>query len=153
MDEIYDGRSVVQQDLEKTIVEWLKQELHADDLESNVSLPLPQHPEVSIRPDFYSESHKIIGEIHTHLGQLKSAQRHKVAADIMKLHLFDPEQKYQKYYVVCSSAEWDLLHGKSYLAAAVKQFGIKPMKYEPDDAERAALEDAMRKQNMFREKK
>ena len=144
-----DGNSSVQQRIEAEILSKLETEFGV--LEKNQNLPLPEDPDVKIRPDFYSESKKIIGEIHSHLGKLKPAQKHKVAADILKLHLFDPDHLFQKYYVVCSKEEYNLLQGKSYLAAAVKEYGIKVKYVDIGTESRADLQDAMKKQNMFPE--
>ena len=146
----YDGDSTVQKQIEKTIFEKLKSFLHADVLERNADLELPGEPGIRIRPDFYSESQKIIGEIHAHLGKLKPAQMRKVAADVLKLHLFDPENRFRKYYVVCCQEEKAQLEGNSYLAAAMRKFNIEVKLIELTEQEQNALRAAMKKQNMYR---
>lgn len=42
-----------------------------------------------IVPGIYSEEHKIIGEVHAHAQKLKSAQKDKLASDILKMVLFE----------------------------------------------------------------
>lgn len=145
------GDSSTQREIERVILDELKQRFCAEDWMENVTLPLPFKSDVQIKPDFYSEKHKIIGEIHAHLGKLKSAQMHKVAADILKLHLFDPDHAYQKYFVVCDQKEYEQLQGNSYLAAAISQFEIELIYIELDENRRADLQNAMKRQNMFRD--
>ena len=145
------GDSSVQLEIEQTIFQTLKTLFCADDLKSNIVLPLPGTSEVQIKPDCYSETEKIIGEIHVQLGKLKPAQKHKVAADILKLHLFDPDNQYRKYYVICSQEEYDQLTGSSYLAEAIRQFEIKVKCMTLDKSTSADLQRIMKKQNMFQE--
>ena len=146
-----DGDSSFQREIEQKIFHELRVLLCADDLKSNISIPLPHNPEIQIKPDFYSESKKIIGEIHVHLGRLKPAQKHKVAADILKLHLFDPNNQYRKYYIVSDAVEYDQLMGNSFIAEAIRQYEII-VKCMPLDQETIAqLQQIMNKQNMFQE--
>ena len=146
-----DGNSSMQQEIEKSILKRLKMELNVDELESNRSLPLPGEPGVRIRPDFYSEQHKIIGEIHSHLGKLKPAQQKKVAADILKLHLFDPDNKFRKIYALCDKEEEEQLRGNGWLPAAIRLFKIEIMLIGLTEQERNDLRAAMRRQNMHPE--
>ncbi len=76
---------------------------------------------------------------------------HKVAADVLKLHLFDPKNQYKKYYVVCSTAEYVQLTGNSYLSEAIRQFGITVKCMELDTNIIKRLQDTIKKQNMFHE--
>lgn len=146
-----DGDSSVQCGIEQTIFEKLKKLFCDDELISNPDLSVPGNPQVHIRPDFYSETKKIIGEIHVHLGGLKPAQKHKVASDILKLHLFDPEHQYKKYYVICSQQEYEQLRGNSFLAEAIRQFGITLQYIALDESDSSDLQNIMKKQNMFHE--
>ena len=146
-----DGDSTVQQTMEQRIIGRLEEQLGLSGFESNPSLPLPGEPGVRIRPDFYSEQHKIIGEIHSHLGKLKPAQQKKVAADILKLHLFDPENEYRKIYAVCDEEEKKQLKGNGWLPAAIRLFKIEVMLIDLTEQERNDLRAAMRRQNMHPE--
>ena len=145
------GKSDCQQALEPLITERLKEQLQITDLQCNKFLPLPKEKGVKIKPDFYSKKHKIIGEIHVHLGKLKPAQKDKIAADILKMHLYDPDNEYQKYYVVCSEDEYAFLTGKSYIAAALRRYKVKPVLVQLNEDESKWLSDTMKKQNMFYE--
>jgi len=145
------GNSDCQKTLEPIITERLKEQLQITDLQCNKFLPLPKEKGVKIKPDFYSKKHKIIGEIHAHLGKLKPAQKDKIAADILKMHLYDPDNEYQKYYVVCSEDEYAFLTGKSYVAAALRRYKVKPVLVQLNEDESKWLSDTMKKQNMFYE--
>ena len=80
-----------------------------------------------IVPDIYSEEHKIIGEVHAHTQKLKSAQKDKLASDILKMILFEKEKhiKYKKVILVCGQEEKAYLDGDSFVADAIKQFDIE----------------------------
>lgn len=96
--------SDVQCNIENYIFDEIKKKLLCENLQSNVTLTLAEENDIRICPDFYSEKDHIIGEIHTHLGRLKPAQLHKIEGDILKMLLFEKEQKgvkYIKMIVVC----------------------------------------------------
>ena len=109
--------------------------------------------EICIVPDFYSEENHIIGEVHSHLGKLKPAQKHKVASDILKMILFDRDNSYMKMIVVCSEEERDQLTGSSYLAEAIRQFNIKIEYFELEQSLKIKLAEAMKKQNLLESSK
>lgn len=79
--------SKVQREAEEIIFENLKSKLKCNDLQSNVRILISKENNIWICLDFYSEENHIIGEIHTHLGKLKSAQLHKIEGDILKMPL------------------------------------------------------------------
>lgn len=145
------GKSDCQQAMEPIIIEKLKEQLQITDLQYNKFLSLPKEKGVKIKPDFYSKKHRIIGEIHVHLGKLKPAQKDKIAADILKMHLYDPDNEYQKYYVVCGQEEYAFLTGKSYVAAALRRYNVKPVLVQLSEDDSEWLQDTMEKQNMFYE--
>lgn len=73
--------SKVQREAEEIIFENLKSKLKCDDLQSNVRILISKANNIWICPDFYSEEKHIIGEIHTHLGKLKSACNQRAPTD------------------------------------------------------------------------
>ena len=105
-----------------------------------------------IEPDIYSKKYGIVGEIHTHLGALKSAQAHKVAADILKMLVVEKfyGKELTKYIVVCSEEEKkQLTESKSHLAFTIKYYGIK-VEYYPLSAElQQELEETVKKQDLY----
>ena len=104
MEKRYLSDSKVQREAEEIIFENLKSKLKCDDLQSNVRILISKSNNIWICPDFYSEEKYIIGEIHIHLGKLKSAQLHKIEGDILKMLLFEKchnGERYRKMIVVC----------------------------------------------------
>ena len=144
--------SDVQCNIEKYIFDEIKKNLLCENLQSNVILTLSEENDIRICPDFYSEKDHIIGEIHTHLGRLKPAQLHKIEGDILKILLFEKEQegvKYTKMIVVCDMQEYEQLKGKSFVAEAIRQFGIK-LEHIPLKAEQIIqLKNTMKNQNLY----
>ena len=49
---------------------------NSDDFRFDPYLSVNTDNNVLIRPDFYSDKYRIIGEIHAHIGKLKPAQSH-----------------------------------------------------------------------------
>ncbi|MBQ3939606.1 MAG: hypothetical protein II723_00700 [Oscillospiraceae bacterium] len=139
----------VQCDIEKIQFNHIKEKLQIPDLEPNKKLPLPGTPNSIIVPDFYSESAHIIGEIYSHLGKLKPAQLHKIAADVLKMLLYEKAANIQmnKIIVVCCKQTKEQLEGNSNLANALRIFGV-PVEYIPlpQNLEHQ-LHDAMKRQN------
>lgn len=145
--------SSVQRGLEIEIFEEFKKELGNADIQHNDKLiPLKKNPKVKINPDFYSEEHRIIGEIHAHLGKLKPAQVRKVATDVLKMLLFEKDygKKFEKYIVVCDPAEKEQLEGDSYLAEAIKRFKVHIVCVKLTKTQKEDLERAMSAQNFYR---
>lgn len=87
----------VQREAEEIIFENIKSKLKCNDLQSNVRILISKENNIWICPDFYSERKYIIGEIHTHLGKLKSAQLHKIEGDILKMLLFEKCHNGERY--------------------------------------------------------
>lgn len=145
------SRSDVQQRIESIIFEALKEKFVGTNLVSNPRLQLSTENNISICPDFYSKENKIIGEIHVHTGKLKAAQVDKVAADVLKMHLYDEMngRDYEKYIIVCDNDEYNQLKGNSFLAEAIRQFGIRVEFVEISEADYLSLKTSMRKQNLL----
>lgn len=120
--------SKAQREAEEIIFENLKSKLKCNNLQSNARILISKENNIWICPDFYSEEKHIIGEIHTHLGKLKSAQLHKVEGDILKMLLFEKchnGEQYRKMIVVCDIEEYTQLSGNSFVAEAIRQFDIE----------------------------
>ena len=134
---------------EHIIKDILPSLLNATDLYHG-ALHLMNNSKVTIEPDFYSSSKKIIGEIHAHIGQLKPAQAHKIASDVLKLLLFERDFgiEMRKIIVVCSGQEKDQLEGQSNLAEALRQFGIEVLLVDVGSEWRMKLENAQHRQKM-----
>ena len=107
---------------------------------------------VLIRPDFYSDKEKVIGEIFAHIGKLKPAQSHKICADILKMMLFEKANNVElrKMIVVCSDAIEEQLTGNSYVSEAIRQFGIEPVRIDIDPELRESLLWTQERQRMVK---
>ncbi|MGX8705531.1 MAG: hypothetical protein ACSW8J_03035 [bacterium] len=141
--------SVEQMRAEEEIFEHLSNSTGISDLENNHDLPLGDDG-IFIRPDIYSKSERIIGEIHAHIGRLKSSQLHKIAADLLKMLLYDKTSgiTHHKWIIVCSKAEEKQLQGGSYLAEAIRQFDVEIIRVDIKAETCQALKDAQERQKM-----
>ena len=153
--------SSVQRNIEKVLVEEFKkahqEEFIFNDCDKldNQKVWLDIENDDYIEPDIYSEEHGIVGEIHTHIGALKSAQKHKVSADILKMLTLERAcgKELKKYIIVCSEEEKEqLTKSNSHLAVSIRFYNIN-VEYYPLTAElQTKLEDAVKKQNMYGKK-
>ena len=151
MKQYKDADSKPQRDIENHLWSQIQEKLGTADLIEHCHLHFPDCPEIQIEPDFYSKSAGIIGEIHAHIGRLKPAQQHKIAADILKMVLFEraTERTLRKIIVVCSEDEYEQLRGKSHLAYAIHSFGIEVLFLPLDAEKKQALSAAMKKQDYY----
>ena len=120
------ARADVQQKVEKILFDKMCAELQDDSLKPNQSLVLDSETGVEIVPDFFSEATHVIGEIYAHMGKLRGSQGDKIAADILKMLLYEKKSGIQcrKYFVICSEEVEKQLLGKSALAESIKAFGV-----------------------------
>ena len=146
-----DSRSHVQQDIEGYVIERVRKILDIEELVSNPKLILDEEAHSFIRPDFFSESEKIIGEIHSHLGRLKPAQQNKIASDVLKMILYDMIRGYtfRKYIIVCGKEEDEQLRGRSYLAEAIRKYEITVLYVPIPEESHKLLQEAMKRQNLM----
>ena len=140
--------SQAQRDAEKWIFQQIQREV-AVPLEANPRIALPGAG-CSMRPDFYSEEPPVAGEIFAHVGALRAGQTHKLATDILKLTLLDKAtgRSYRKIIGICDPAVERYLHGDSWLAGCVREFGIEVIYVPLDGAEIERLQEAQRRQTM-----
>lgn len=144
--------SKVQRKAEEIIFENLKSKLKCNDLQSNARILISKENNIWICPDFYSEEKQIIGEIHTHLGKLKSAQLHKIEGDILKMLLFEKchnGERYRKMIVVCDIEEYNQLSGNSFVAEAIRKFDIELYHVPLEQAQINEIKQAMQEQNFY----
>lgn len=153
MNKRIDSRSDVQLGLENYIMEMMQKKLGISVLEKNPYLMLDEDSKTSICPDFFSESERIIGEIHAHEGRLKPAQKNKIASDVLKMILYEKVRdcNFSKFIVVCDKEEYEQLSGASYLAEAIRKYEIKLLYVDIPVEYRKQLQDTMKKQNLMRE--
>ena len=150
MEKRKESDSSFQREIEKAILQDIKTYLNIMELSTNVVLHLKNNDKVTIIPDVYSEEDCIIGEIHTHPGKLKAAQRNKVATDILKMLLFEKDygKPFRKIIIVTGKEEYDQLNRNSYLSEAIKQYGIEVMLCELSESQKKQLSEVVQKQNL-----
>ena len=142
--------SSIQREIEEYLFDKFKIDNDFDDLAINQIINLDK--DAIIKPDIYSKKHKVIGEIHSHLGKLKPAQKHKVASDILKMLLHDDMngEEFNKYIIVCDKEEYkQLKESGSHISLAIKQFNINVIQYEPPAELKEKLEKTMKEQNYY----
>ena len=145
-----ESRSDVQKEIERYIIEKVSVKLGGINMVSNPRLVLGNDDRLFICPDFFSENGRIIGEIHTHEGRLKSAQQDKIASDVLKMILHDKMTgiTFRKYIAVCGKEEYEQLKGASYLAEAIRQYEINLLFVEIPEDKRNRLREAVMKQDL-----
>ena len=158
MEKFANADASVQRDIEGRLIEEFKKAhqeefgFAADDVIKGRKVWLNEEDNDYMLPDIYSEKYAIIGEIHTHLGSLKPAQKHKVAADILKMLTLEKAcgKELKKYIIVCSEKEKEqLTKGSSHLVFTIKLYKIN-VEYYPISADlKNKLEEAMKKQDMY----
>lgn len=106
---------------------------------------------VHIEPDLYSEDERIICEIFAHIGVFKVGQQHKISQDILKMLLLDKTTgfHYRKIIVVADDKVEKYLHGKSFIAESIRQFGIEVKKIKLSDEVRMSVTNAQARQIMI----
>ena len=144
------SNSSLQVKLEKLQIRKLEEKLKIFDLANNSYICFKHDPNTIIKPDIYSAEHHIIGEVYTHLGKLKSAQMHKIMADMLKLILFkeDSGEEYKMYYVICDETVKDSMFGNGVISNAIKLHNIEIECFELDEALTVSLKNTMKKQDL-----
>ena len=146
------SRSDVQRSIQEIMFKKIREILGNTDLVCDEKIPIVNVEKTYICPDFYSEEGKVIGEIHAHAGGLKKAQHDKIAGDVLKMLLYEKSRgcEFKKYIAVCCREEYEQLTGASYLAEAMRQFGVSVLLVDiPEDAYRR-LQECMKKQNLIK---
>ena len=153
MGNTFNSDSIEQRSLEKEMRQQMCEIAGVDKAyaEAPESVHLTSEPEVSVAPDLYSESDKVIGEFYAHIGALKPAQKHKIAADALKMIMLEKDkgQKFRKIIFVCCDEVKKYLEGKSYLAAALRTFGVKVEIIRLSEEQRQKIIAAQKRQKMI----
>jgi hypothetical protein len=122
--------SKVQQEAEEVILRLTEKKLGLFDGELQ-----PQRISVKtalVNLDGYSEKEGILCEVYARIGKLKSAQKHKVTNDIMKMLLVDKVLglNHRKLIAICDEEIERSLTGKGWNSLAIKEFGIGIVRVE-----------------------
>ena len=149
MENSYKSSSHVQMQAENLIFQRVEEFLEIR-FERNKKIYLADNAFTYMQPDFYSEEHRIVGEIFAHIGKPKKAQDNKIANDILKMLLLEKitGKQYRKILVVCDAAEKKKLEGQSVLAESIRQFRIEVMHIEIDEETKLQIMAAQELQKM-----
>ncbi len=144
------GSSAFQKKMEEYLLGKVREMLGVE-LVSNAAITINTGRAVFIQPDFYSEEHKIIGEIHVHAGKLKGGQPKKIAGDILKMLLHDRAKNctFTKYIVVCDPEEYTYLEAANTLAESIRLFGVHLVYIPLPEKQRSELLNVMSRQNLL----
>lgn len=149
MKKSYKSSSAEQLEAESVIFNMVKERMGIE-LLHNPQLYLADSVYTYMKPDFYSEEKKIVGEIFVHIGKPKKAQDNKIANDILKMLLLEKKKDciFRKMIVVCDEEEERQLKGHSVLAESIRQFNIEIMRMDLPDELRKKVMAAQTRQAM-----
>ena len=142
----HDSDSKVQRDAECLMRAWLNVKLAAQLVP--LSRNLPQGCTVQI--DGCDTEKLIICEMYARIGHLKSAQRHKVASDILKINLICDKLggQWKKYICFASENAAQCLEGNSWLATVARHYSIEGIVADLGDSTLRNLEVAQMRQRI-----
>lgn len=105
---------------------------------------------IGVKPDAIDLTNKAVVEVYARVGSLKGAQLHKVKGDILKLILIEKklDERWRKILCFASQSAANYALGKSWVAEAVRTFGIEVhVKELPKELE-AQIKKAQSRQRM-----
>lgn len=130
-------------------------------LSSRLGLPLASAPlniggqQFNVDGYYSSDELIILAEVWAHIGRAKSAHRHKVMSDILKLALLNkllieecPGANVKSYIVFIDAEAANVLLNASWGALAATKFGIKPIIVDIAQEHLAAVAAAQCKQDI-----
>ncbi|WP_293625737.1 hypothetical protein [Salinisphaera sp.] len=137
--------STEQVDAETYILRLLEAELSAT-FDPAAPLPIPSR----VQPDAIDPVKKIIVEVYARVGPVKGAQLHKIKGDVLKLALIGQQAGPDWRRILCFASEEAAAYvtGQSWVAAAVKHFGIEVIVAPLSDEHRERVTSAQARQRM-----
>jgi hypothetical protein len=105
---------------------------------------------VAVNFDGVDDKARVLCEIYARIGPLKGSQPHKVAGDILKLFLAERSLGGNWRKIVCFAdpVAAKLLAGRSWLAYAVREFGVRVEVIEISAELRESIAAAQKRQIM-----
>ncbi|WP_156000859.1 hypothetical protein [Thioalkalivibrio sp. ALJT] len=137
--------STEQRDAETYILLSLEAELSAT-FDPAARLPISSR----VQPDAIDPVKKIIVEVYARVGPVKGAQLHKIKGDVLKLALIGQQAGPDWRRILCFASEEAAAYvtGQSWVAAAVKHFGIEVIVAPLSDEHRERVASAQARQRM-----
>ncbi len=149
------SNSDVQLVIEKELIKMFEERHEITGLKNDSYLYFKGNANTKISPDIYSDEHSIIGEVYSHIGKLKSSQMDKIAADILKMILFEEDsgKTYDKYYVICDKEVKKCMFGNAVVSNAIRMHKLHIECFELPESLTLKLKQAMNNQNLIAESK
>lgn len=143
-----DSRSDIQGDAEGVILKKTSEVLGIDIAPRAIKIN-----SATVNVDGYGEENGkvIIAEVYAHQGSLKSAQRNKVYADMLKLIFikqFLKKDSIDAYIIFGDEEASNVFKGISWGSEVAKAYGIKSLTVSLDSNLRAAIKTAQLKQDI-----
>lgn len=138
--------STEQQTAEGYLLNALCDEIAVDLKPKKLDLPSGS----SVQMDGINEENKVLCEIYARIGKLKGSQPDKIASDFLKMFLVERSLggEWQKHYCFASDEAASQTKGKSWLAMAAAELGIKIHVYTLPSSIAASVVDAQNRQIM-----
>lgn len=112
---------------------------------------------IVVQVDGYCETEDkiILAECWAHIGKAKVAQKHKIAADILKLSLasleirkLQPQKTVECYLIFADEDAADVVRSSSWLSAAARQHSVVPFVVVLDVATIEKIKEAQKAQDL-----
>lgn len=134
-----------QREAEAYILESLEADLPAK-FDPTARLPI----DARVQPDAIDPARKIIVEVYSRVGPVKGAQLHKIKGDILKLALIGQQAGSEWRRILCFASEEAAAYvaRQSWIAAAVRHFGIEVLVVPLSDEHRGRVMSAQDRQRM-----
>ena len=147
---INDSDSDLQLEIEKLLIRKLEEKLGITGLQNDQYLSFKGNIDSKIKPDIFSDEHHLIGEVYTHLGKLKSSQVDKIAADILKMIVYNEDygKDYEMYYVVCDEAVKKCMLGNAVISNAIRIHKVQVECFELNEVLKKKLSATMKRQDI-----
>ena len=112
---------------------------------------------ILVQIDGYCETSEeiVLAECWAHIGKAKVAQKHKIAADVLKLSIASfairkqhPEKAVSCYLVFADEDAADVVRSSSWISAAAQHYGVSPHVVQLDQATIQAIREAQKGQDL-----
>lgn len=137
--------STEQRDAEAYILQSLEAELDAT-FDPAARLPIA----AGVQPDAIDPARKIIVEVYARVGPVKGAQLHKIKGDVLKLALIGHQAGSEWRRILCFASKEPAAYvtGQSWVASAVRHFGIEVVVAPLSEEYRERVKSAQERQRM-----
>lgn len=83
--------------------------------------------DIGVKPDAINQVNKVVVEVYARIGEVKGGQLHKIKGDILKLALIEKKlgSDWRKIMCFASNEAAKYVRGKSWVAEAAREFGVK----------------------------